>query len=123
MPQKPPKMPGKEVVARIHKQIAKQDRVPFTGLLAEAIAVAPSKTAMRSLARQDPRKYVSMIKDLAELSGYAQRTESIQIRHDARSMALELVNRVGPDRAKEILADFGLPSSLVPNKPEPVDEQ
>ena len=83
----------------------------------------PSRTAFRSLARQNPRQYVQTLKDLAELNGYATRSERIEVKHDARSMALELVNRVGRERATEILADFGLPASLIPaqTQPEAID--
>jgi hypothetical protein len=107
-------MPAQEIVDAIKRQVATGSREPFADILATALAVPPSKTAFRSLARQNPRQYVQTLKDLAELTGFATRHESIQIKHDARSMALELVNRVGRERATAILADFGLPSSLIP---------
>jgi hypothetical protein len=113
---KAPKIPSAEVVAGIRRQVVKNDRAPFADILADALSVAPSKTAMRQLARQNPRQFVSMLRELADLNGYASRSEHVTVKHDARSMALELVNRVGPERAKAVLADFGLPSSLIPRE-------
>jgi hypothetical protein len=128
---KAPRIPGETIVAEIRQRVLSGEREPFADILADALSVAPSKTALRQLARQNPRQFVSMLKELAELTGYASRHESVTIKHDARSMALELVNRVGPERAKAILRDFNLPESLVtpanaaqgPIGREPIDQQ
>lgn len=111
----PPRLPKASVVARIRAQVARNDRTPFADILADALSVAPSKTAFRQLARQNPRQYVSMVKELAELNGYAQRTEHRRVNIDATAIAAEIAARMGADKAREILPAFGLPSTLVPD--------
>ncbi len=90
-------------------------------MLADAVGVKPSRTAWRQFGKKAPDRYVKAIGELAKLNGYVEKTEKHIIRHDAKSLALELVNRVGEDKARNILTNFGLPASLIPESgPAPV---
>lgn len=109
---KPPNIPAKNVRDALEKRVARQDRQPFQEMLATAMSVAPSPTAWKRFATKNPDRYTKAVQELAKMSGYVDRTEHVHIRHDAQSVAAELVKRFGQDKARAILSNMGLPASL-----------
>lgn len=122
--QKNPNIPAQAVFDQIETQIARQDRGVFATMLADALGVKPSRTAWRSFGKKNPDRYVKAVGELARLNGYADKTEKHIYRHDPKSLALELVNRLGEDKARSVLTNFGLPATLIPSDtqmPEVID--
>lgn len=113
---KPPRIPGKEITERIKAQLARYDRNPFQDALADALTVAPSKTAWRKYAKNDPGKWATAVATLGKSSGFAEKSEKLSLNLDAKDMARELTARHGAEKAKLLLGAAGLPTSLVDDK-------
>ncbi len=112
-----PKIPAKKVFDELERQVTRQDRSVFAPMLADALGVKPSRTAWRQFAKRNPDRYVKAVGELARMNGYADKTEKHIFRHDPKLLAEELVQRMGEDKARETLVNFGLPASLIPGKP------
>ena len=116
---RPPRIPPKEITERIKEQLARYDRNPFKDVLADALTVAPSKTAWRRFAKKDPGKYSQAIATLAKPAGFAEKSESLVINMDANKMAQELIARFGREKGQQLLEAAGLPTSLIATTSQP----
>ncbi len=116
MPKKKiPRIPGQAVVDQLEKRLARYDRGPFQGMLADALSVKPSRTAWRKLAAKNPERYVAAVSQLAKPAGFGERSETLSVSMDLTSLAETLVARHGADKAQKMLGLFGLPASLAEN--------
>lgn len=99
----PPKIPGKDIIEGIMERVARFDREPFHEHLANAIAVGPSKTSIRKLAKKNPESWSRYVGNLAKLTGYADKKESVTVKVNASELVQRLVARAGIDGAQKIL--------------------
>ena len=111
---KPPRLPPDKVFAEIEAQLARLDRAPFRKPLAEALGVAPSRSAWRKLAKNDPGKWSSAVATLAKSAGMPETVQSISVNLEPQQLANQLVTRYGTERAREMLKMHGLPENLIP---------
>jgi hypothetical protein len=95
------RVPGDDIIDRIEQQLARGDRSPVQGVLATALACAPSKTAWQRAAKKDPFKYSRALADLHRTAGFADRKEQITVKATPDDVARELVAKYGYDGALE----------------------
>lgn len=100
---------GPEVLARIQDRLDRYDRGPFREMLTDAVAQKPSLTAWRKLAAKDPEKWSRAVTGLAKTAGFADRSESVNVKLDINELIDQTISRYGPDRARAILASMNLP--------------
>jgi len=110
----PPKIPKKQIMARMQDQLARYDRAPFQGALAKALINEPGHKHWRDMAKADPEKWSRSVAMLAKAAGYAEKSERVNVNLDPGTMARELVARFGHTRARSLLEAAGLPASLIP---------
>jgi len=108
------KLPADEVLRRIEAKLGRFDRTPFHEQLSRAISCGPSKTSWRSLGRKAPDKWAQAIVNLARVSGFAERKETVNLTPDPKIVASELVARYGRENALSMLKGAGLPETLIP---------
>ncbi len=107
------RLPGDEIIERIAAQLAQHDRQPVQGVLATALACAPSKTAWARAARRDPFKYARALADLHRTAGFAERKEQVTLKITPEEAARQLVEKHGFEKAclKWQMAD--LPAAII----------
>ncbi len=89
------------------RQLRRYDRSPFIELLAFWLECAPDAEAVQLFAKRKPDLWVKAMTDLAKISGYTEKQETIHtIRTD------QLSDSQLEDRALELAKRLGLP---VPN--------
>ena len=111
---KAPRLPPDKIFADIEAQLARLDRAPFRKPLAEALGVAPSRTAWRKLAKRDPAKWAAAVATLGKSAGMPETVQTISVNLEPQQLANQLVTRYGTDKAREMLRMHGLPESLIP---------
>lgn len=116
-----PRLPAAQVKANLAARVARQDRGPFQELLAETLHYKPKPKALRELAK-DPEKHARTVKTYAQLAGYIERKESLNVSMTAKELADTLVARYGAEKARKMLELHNLPQSLIPDsKTETID--
>ena len=114
---KPPKLPAKDVIAQIQRQIGRLDRSVFTETLATAVACAPSATSWRKLSKKDPESWSRAVVNMSKLTGFAERKETVTFTPKMADVATELVARFGEEQARMLLKAAGAPENILPAPP------
>lgn len=102
------RLPGDAIIKQIEKQLGVYDRSPFHEQLARALACGPSKTAWQRMATRAPDKWARSVRELAIVSGFAERQERVITHKDPKLIAEELVARYGREQADQMLRNHGL---------------
>lgn len=99
-------------------QLRRYDRTPFLELLAAWMECAPSLEAIEAFAIKKPDLWVKAMTDLAKISGYSEKQETIHtIRVD------QLSDSQLEDRARELAERLNLPIPTLDITPSPIPDK
>ena len=97
------------MLAIIQDRLDRYDRGPFREILTDATAQRPSLTAWRKLAAKDPEKWSRAVGNLAKTAGFADRSETVNVKFDINQLIDQTIKRYGPDKARAIIQSMNLP--------------
>ena len=117
----PNKLPGRKVLKRIRDQLGSHDRSPLVDVLSQAVAGAPGLEAWRNLGNESPDKYARALTDLTRSAGLPEMTATVHTDMTPVLLVRELVDRFGPDKARSVCIQMGLPSTLIEKADTPFD--
>ena len=87
---------------KLHHQLSQYDRTPFLDLLSEWLQQSPSAEALAEFAERYPDKYVTAMASLARISGYTEKTVSLNL--DVTMDLTQLSDSQLEDRLRELQA-------------------
>ena len=99
--------------SEVAERLARLDRGPIQEVMARVVAAMPSLQDQQDYYKDHPYQHARAVALMARPAGYVDRSEALTLNMSADTVARELVNRLGADKARERLAEHGLPISLV----------